>query len=37
MFPIKRLDYGIGSGVWSDTDTVANEVQIRFHFAAAKK
>ncbi|MDE2309323.1 MAG: YceI family protein [Betaproteobacteria bacterium] len=37
MFPIKRLDYGIGTGVWSDTDTVADEVQIRFHFTVAKK
>jgi len=37
MFPIKRLDYGIGSGIWSDTDTVADEVQIRFHFTVAKK
>jgi polyisoprenoid-binding protein YceI len=35
--PIKRLDYGIGSGIWSDTDTVANEVQIRFHFTLASK
>ncbi len=32
MFPIRRLDYGIGSGIWGDTDTVADEVQIRFHF-----
>ena len=37
MFPIKRLDYGIGSGIWGDTDTVADEVQIRFHFTVAKK
>ncbi len=37
MFPIKRLDYGIGSGVWSDTGTVADEVQIRFHFTVAIK
>ena len=29
-FTLKRLDYGIGEGPWSDTDTVANEVQIRF-------
>jgi polyisoprenoid-binding protein YceI len=28
-FPIKRLDYKIGEGSWSDTDTVANEVQIK--------
>jgi polyisoprenoid-binding protein YceI len=31
-FPLKRLSYGIGSGVWSDTSVVANEVQIKFHF-----
>ncbi len=37
MFPIRRLDYGIGSGIWSDPDTVADEVQIRFHFTVAKK
>jgi polyisoprenoid-binding protein YceI len=36
-FPINRLDYGIGSGIWGDTDTVANEVQIRFRFAVASK
>ena len=30
-FTIKRLDYAIGEGVWSDVDTVANEIQIRFH------
>ena len=34
-FPLRRLDYGIGSGIWSDTDTVADEVQIRFHFIVA--
>jgi polyisoprenoid-binding protein YceI len=32
-FVLKRLDYGIGEGAWSDTDTVANEVQVRFHLA----
>ena len=37
MFPIKRLDYGIGTGVWSDTGTVADEVQVRFHFTIARK
>jgi len=36
MFPIRRLDYGIGSGIWADTDTVADEVQIRFRFTVAK-
>lgn len=30
-FTIKRLDYAIGEGVWSDIDTVANEIQIKFH------
>ena len=34
-FVLKRLDYGIGEGVWSDTDTVANEVQIKFRFSAS--
>lgn len=33
-FALKRLDYGIGEGAWSDTDTVANEVQIKFRFSA---
>lgn len=33
-FVLKRLDYGIGEGAWSDTDTVANEVQIKFRFSA---
>jgi polyisoprenoid-binding protein YceI len=36
-FPINRLDYGIGSGIWSDTDTVANEVQIHFRFTVVNK
>lgn len=31
-FPLKRLDYAIGSGVWSDTSVVADEVQVKFHF-----
>ncbi|MHB1116715.1 YceI family protein [Sideroxydans sp.] len=29
---IKRLDYAIGEGAWSDVGTVANEIQIEFHF-----
>ncbi len=36
-FPLKRLDYGIGSGMWSDTDTVADEVQIHFRFSLTNK
>jgi polyisoprenoid-binding protein YceI len=38
--PLLRLQYGIGEGVWSDTATVADEVQVKFRFtlaAAAKK
>lgn len=31
-FPLKRLDYGIGSGIWGDTSVVADEVQVRFRF-----
>jgi polyisoprenoid-binding protein YceI len=27
---IKRLQYGIGEGSWSDTSTVADDVQVRF-------
>lgn len=30
--PLKRLDYGIGSGIWSDTSTVADEVLLDFRF-----
>jgi polyisoprenoid-binding protein YceI len=29
-FTIKRLAFSIGEGVWADTDTVADEVQVRF-------
>ncbi|MDH4285907.1 MAG: YceI family protein [Gallionella sp.] len=38
-FPLKRLDFNIGSGIWGDTSVVADEVQIRFGItvAAAKK
>lgn len=30
VFTLKRLEYGIGEGPWGDTDTVANEVQVKF-------
>jgi polyisoprenoid-binding protein YceI len=30
-FTIKRLDYAIGEGVWTDISTVANDIQIKFH------
>ena len=36
QFPIKRLQYNIGEGVWKDTDTVADEVLIRFRLVIAK-
>jgi polyisoprenoid-binding protein YceI len=29
-FTIKRLQFKIGDGVWSDTETVADEVQVKF-------
>lgn len=32
---IKRLDYAIGEGEWTDVSTVANEIQIKFHITAA--
>lgn len=31
IFAIKRLDYAIGEGEWTDVATVANEIQIKFH------
>lgn len=33
--PVLRLQYGLGDGIWSDTGTVADEVQVRFHFTLA--
>ncbi len=30
-FAIKRLDYAIGEGEWTDVSTVADEIQIKFH------
>ena len=35
-FPLRRLDYGIGTGPWGDTSIVADEVQVRFRFVAAE-
>lgn len=34
-FTIKRLQFNIGEGVWKDTDTVADDVQIRFRIVVA--
>ena len=36
-FAVRRLQYGIGEGVWKDTDTVADEVQIRFRLVTSGK
>ena len=32
QFPLRRLQYKIGEGPWADTETVADEVLVRFHF-----
>lgn len=32
-FTIKRLDFKVGEGDWTDTSMVANEVQVRFKLA----
>ena len=32
QFPMKRLQFKIGDGHWSDTETVADEVVVRFRF-----
>ena len=36
-FVLKRLEFGIGEGMWSDVATVANEVQVKFRIAASGK
>jgi polyisoprenoid-binding protein YceI len=36
-FTLLRIQFGIGEGVWSDTDTVANEVQVRFRLVGTGK
>ena len=35
--PIRRADFAIGEGSWSDFGIVANDVQIRFHLVADAK
>lgn len=37
VFVLKRLDFGIGEGMWADVATVANEVQVNFRIAAIGK
>lgn len=34
-FSLKRLDFAIGEGIWSDTTAVANEVEVRFRLVPA--
>ena len=34
-FTLKRIDFAIGEGPWLDLSTVANEIQVNFHFVAA--
>jgi polyisoprenoid-binding protein YceI len=34
-FPLLRLQYAVGDGPWSDTETVADEVQVRFRIFVA--
>jgi polyisoprenoid-binding protein YceI len=34
-FQIKRLDFKVGEGVWADTETVADEVQIKFRIVVS--
>ena len=36
-FKLKRLDYAVGEGLWADIATIANEVNITFHFVASSK
>ena len=37
QFTMKRLQFKIGEGVWSETDTVADEILVRFRFALPLK
>lgn len=36
-FVLRRLDFGIGEGLWADVATVANEVPVTFRIAATGK
>ncbi|MFN3544952.1 MAG: YceI family protein [Thiobacillus sp.] len=36
-FVLKRLDFGIGEGMWADVATVANDVPVKFRIAATGK
>lgn len=34
-FIVKRIDFSVGEGAWTDVSMVANDVQINFHVVAA--
>ena len=36
-FSVKRLQYNIGEGAWKDTDTVADDVQIKYKIVLTGK
>jgi polyisoprenoid-binding protein YceI len=36
-FTLKRLQFKIGEGIWSDTETVADEVQVKFRIVTTGK
>lgn len=36
-FTLLRLQFAVGEGPWADTDTVANEVQVRFKLTGLSK
>lgn len=36
-FSVKRLQFNIGEGAWKDTDTVADEVQIRYQLLLSRQ
>lgn len=35
-FSLSRLQFSIGEGIWSDTETVADEVQVRFRIVQTR-
>jgi polyisoprenoid-binding protein YceI len=37
QFPLKRLQYKIGEGEWTDTDTVADDILVKFRFVLPVK
>jgi polyisoprenoid-binding protein YceI len=36
-FTVKRLDYRLGEGIWADTDTVADDVVVRFRIVLSPR